>query len=333
MYTQNRLINHNSCRQKGVALITVLLIISLVTIISVELSGKLQLETRRTENFVNYEQALQYAYGAETFAITILQDDIEDDPGLDHLGEIWATKGVIFPIDNGNITGEIRDLNSCLNINSVVKASKNGWVSEKSLPGRILYTRLLATLELPELLVDSLVDWIDSDDQPSGIGGAEDIDYSFGEWSYRTANTLLADITELRAIQGYTDDVYDRIEPYVCALPDPGILNININTISPDTPELLMALVPNIKKSTVEEILANRPKNGYKKTDNFWELEELNTTEPDAIGKAVITVNSKLFMLKVRSTVGRGQAVLNSVLSRNIYEGTKVIYRNFGTME
>jgi len=31
--------------------------------------------------------------------------------------------------------------------------------------------------------------------------------------------------------------------------------------------------------------------------------------------------------------VGRSQATLNSVLSRNIYEGVKVIYRNFGTME
>ncbi len=333
MDTKNHIINHNSCRQQGVALITVLLIISLVTIISVELSDKLQLETRRTENLINYEQALQYAYGAETLAITILQDDIEDDPGLDHLGEIWATKGVIFPISNGDITGEIRDLNSCLNINSVVTASNNGWVSEKSLPGRILYTRLLATLELPELLVDSLVDWIDSDDQPSGIGGAEDIDYGSREWPYRTANTLLADITELRAIQGYTDDVYDRIEPYLCALPDPGILDININTISPDTPELLMILVPHVQKSTVVEILARRPIGGYKKTDDFWKLEELNNTEPDAVGKSVITVNSKLFMLRTRSKVGRSQATLNSVLSRNIYEGVKVIYRNFGTME
>ena len=94
-----------------------------------------------------------------------------------------------------------------------------------------------------------------------------------------------------------------------------------------------MILMPDVKKSTVEEILAKRPKNGHKTTDDFWQLEELNNTEPDAVGKSVITVNSKLFRLRIRSTVGRSQAVLNSVLSRNIYEGIKVIYRNFGTME
>src|SRR3546814_3410516 len=98
------------------------------------------------------------------------------------------------------------------------------------------------TLSLHDALpIDSLVDWIDSDQAP-GPAGAEDASYLVRDPAYRTGGALLAEVTELRAISGFDDAIYRRLRPYVCALPSAALSPINLNALDEDDAALLAML-------------------------------------------------------------------------------------------
>lgn len=66
-------------KMKGVALITVMLILSLATILAVSMTSRQQLDIHRSANIFNFEQAFQYVLGAELWAKQILKRDREDN--------------------------------------------------------------------------------------------------------------------------------------------------------------------------------------------------------------------------------------------------------------
>ena len=76
-------------RQRGVALITALLIVALATIAAVAMASRQQLDVRRTANILDGDQAFFYALGVESWARRILVRD-QRDGQIDHPGEDWA---------------------------------------------------------------------------------------------------------------------------------------------------------------------------------------------------------------------------------------------------
>ena len=66
-------------RSKGVALITAILITSLVSIAAVAMITRQQLDIRRTQNIIHYDQVYAYLLGAEEWARnSIIQDSSPD---------------------------------------------------------------------------------------------------------------------------------------------------------------------------------------------------------------------------------------------------------------
>ena len=61
--------------QRGVALVTALLIVSLASIIAVSMAQRMQLDIRRTGNLLAVERGYQYARGLELWAIEALRLD------------------------------------------------------------------------------------------------------------------------------------------------------------------------------------------------------------------------------------------------------------------
>src|SRR3546814_7346001 len=76
------------------------------------------------------------------------------------------------------IRARLSDATACFNLNSVVEGTGELWQRRES--GSRQFTALLRALDVPQVqadgLVDSLVDWIDSDQAP-GPAGAEDASY------------------------------------------------------------------------------------------------------------------------------------------------------------
>ena len=63
-------------RQRGMALLVVLLILAVMVIVASNMSGRLQLELRRTANLTLGKQAWWYAMSAEALVIKVLNQDL-----------------------------------------------------------------------------------------------------------------------------------------------------------------------------------------------------------------------------------------------------------------
>jgi len=65
------------------------------------------------------------------------------------------------------------------------------------------------------ILVSRVRDFIDPDDTPGGIGGAEAPQYRAAGWPAMPRNSALEDLSELKAVLGMTPDLYDIIAPHL----------------------------------------------------------------------------------------------------------------------
>ena len=77
-------------QQRGVAVLMAMLVVTIGTIIAVNLMWQGTLDLRRTESALAADQGLMYVQGAEAWAADILRQDLVDSPESDHLGEQWA---------------------------------------------------------------------------------------------------------------------------------------------------------------------------------------------------------------------------------------------------
>lgn len=102
----------------GVALITVLLIVFLASMTAISLATVQQIAIRRSTVLQHQQQARLYTLGVEQWAGLILRRDWQDNQ-TDHPGEEWANLPLALPVDNGVLSGKIRDLQGCFNLNNL----------------------------------------------------------------------------------------------------------------------------------------------------------------------------------------------------------------------
>ncbi len=215
-------------KQTGVALITALLVVSLATILAVSLVKHLNYDIRRTENILRLDQAQLFNKNSVEFGIVLISRDWELNNKFDSNLDIQTFNdyAIAIALEGPPVSLELIDLQSCFNLNNLSKSS------QQFAAARTQYRTLLGNLNidpaLHNLLIDSLIDWIDADSitEPQGA----EFDYYIGlERPYQNANTLMVSPSELRLVKGYTDKVIKQLADYVCVLPeaDTGI-NINI---------------------------------------------------------------------------------------------------------
>ena len=115
---------------RGVALITAMLISALAAMVAANLAWDNALDVRRTIVLLNRDQAVQVALGAESWIINILHQDLEESQS-DHLAELWASDLPPLPIDNGEVFGAIEDLQGRFNVNNLIDS--DGQIDQESL--------------------------------------------------------------------------------------------------------------------------------------------------------------------------------------------------------
>lgn len=192
-------------------------------------------------------------------------------------------------------------------------------------PGQIkLLQRLLERLELKPDLAQAVADWIDPDSDPLFPDGVEDGDYTILNPPYLAANRPFVSASELRLIGGVDREIYDKLAPYVCALPPGASLNVN-TALAP----VLAALGEDLVVKEVERLRQDRPIAGYKNVDEFLNAAKLTV---DASVKAGLSVASQYFLLRAEARVGDGRALLYSTLYRD-ENGVRVLRRSFGNQD
>jgi general secretion pathway protein K len=315
--------------ETGAALLSVLLLVAVMAVLCAAGLEKLKLSTKFATNGAAIDQARSYGIAAETIALYRIGDLLQRDSTKTTLQGNWAGQPQQFPIDNGIATAQIDDGGNCFNLNSVVIDDGQGGYTMRP-AGVAQLERLLLLVGAPpnEARGVSLAtaDWIDTDGLPLP-GGAEDPIYGGGPTPYRTANTLMIEPSELRAVAGVRADVYARLRPFLCALPVTDLSPINVNTIGPNQAVLLAMLAPGIDVARAQRVIDDRPITGYDSTARFWEQPALAGAPVDAVAQT--RIKTRWFNLKVMIELAGAEFEQHSLIDAAINPG-KLVHRSYG---
>ncbi len=307
-----------SRRQSGIAALTAMLVVALATVLAVELLWNTSLDLRRTQNLLERDQAIQIGVGLELLAGELLRVDFEDDPNIDSLSERWAEE-YGFPFEGGNVVGRLEDMQGRFNLNSLVN-ERGQRVPDAAAQFRRLVEVVVAgdsdlTVD-PESVVDAVVDWLDPNTLPDGIGGAEDGVYTNLTPPYRAANFWFTTTSELLAVDNVTPDLYTRLTGLVAALPPRIATPVNVNTA---LPEVLRTLAQDISASDVETWVESRESAPFETRDEF--LEQAGDIFTEDNPAPALETGSQWFGLTVIVSVGSTRLAMYSLLERNAQNG------------
>jgi general secretion pathway protein K len=311
--------------QRGVALITAVLIVALATILAVNVGFKAYLDQRRSATMFSLDQGFEIAMGAEAWAADILKRDTQGGSKVDDYTEEWATPIPPIPVDGGDVAGQLEDMQGRFNLNSLVKVENGELEPDPAAVQR--FKNLLNLLELEEKWADMIVDWIDSDIEATFPDGAEDNVYTSLTPAYRPPNMRITRTSELLALHEFGIERYRRLEPFVSALP-PGT-SINLCTAAPEVLDALLA-------DGASEFTRDRKNvSEMRKLRCFPSLQDFNSqldakVKQDYQDGNVIGESSNYFRANVWVTIGTTQFTLYSLLNRS--NGmVRPILRSFGT--
>ncbi len=282
------------------ALIIVLMVLAIMVLLASSMTERLTLSLKRTQGVMLSQGSYWYAQATTELAKMILENDFSSEERVS-LDQDWATPDTVFPLENGNIRGTIKDMRSCFNINAIAKQDKD----EVRAEGVQQLQRLLEALDVDdysaETIADSTRDWIDADTDSLAAQGAEDSFYEGLSVAHLTANELMIDISELRAVRGVSQNIFAKIAPYLCAIPS-ATQRINVNTVPVDQPEILYALFPeslNLSIRDFEQLLENRSDSGWANVDAFLAEDTFSSSASNISAqlKSQLSVKSEFFQL------------------------------------
>ena len=331
---------------RGVALISVMVVVTVVAAAAAQLLYRQNIDIERSTRIMSREQAFLFAFGLETYARDLLaRDNDKYDYEVDFsryqeedgLIETWS-----WPIPNqymsdewldtlrragaGRIEARVRDLSGLFNINGVRHAVLSRNKNNQPNKWETLYERTFKNIistafandeENPpdvDALWNSLIDWFDADDEVSD-GGAEDDDYLENDPPYITGEGRMAWPEEIRLIQGFEGRVAERLLPLISALPHPGQVKLNINTVDS---ALLRYMPDEVGRNYASDILTERADEVY-----FQQEDRMNHFLGDtkAFGNVSVrdffTVKSDFFLFTACVRFGRDRPIeIQSLLWR-----------------
>lgn len=318
-----------SQRQRGVALITAVLIVALAVILAVNVGFKGYLDQRRSMNMFSMDQGFEIAMGAEAWAADILRRDTQGGSKVDDFTEEWATPIPPIPVDGGEVTGQLEDLQGRFNINTLVRFDNGVLVKDPEAVDR--FKILLQILEMDEKWADMIVDWLDTDIDPEFPSGAEDSVYTSLTPAYRPPNMRITRTSELLAINELGLEGFRKLEPFISALPADATA-INLCTAPPE-------VLDSLRGGDREYTLARDNVREMRKTRCYPSLPDFEAglstqlrQQLTGSSQKVIGESSSYFRADIWVTIGTTRFTLYSLLYRA--GGTNMIrpiLRSFGT--
>jgi general secretion pathway protein K len=247
----------------GMALVLTLLIVTLVSVVVLELNYLMRVEVHASANFRDGVKSYYLAKSGVTVTRELLSRNIQE---FEELKNILLAGGThTLTIGEGSVTVRVIDEAGRINVNALIfetgaaqpaagarppqgqQSSQQGEAQTVS-PWIQIMQDLFQRLGIDPALVGGIIDWVDIDDVTTGSGGAESSYYRGLEKPYMARNGAMETIAELRLIRGFTDEAFLKlgarrvggiIDPatnlYLTALPLPqgGGWRVNLNTAAP----------------------------------------------------------------------------------------------------
>jgi general secretion pathway protein K len=308
-------------RQRGVALITAIVLVAIATVLAVHIGTRAALDLRRTAGLMALDQGWHVALGAEAWAAEVLRDDLEDSgtTPTDHLGEAWAQPLPPLPVDGGEVRGALEDMQGRFNVNNLVTSNR-----QKNETAVAQFERLLLLVGAQTRWARIMVDWIDDGTVPEIPEGAEDGTYLSQNPPYRTANVVVTTTTEMMALPGMTREEFERIRPYVAALP----IGTKVNLCTAKA-QVLAALIEGGTDFGDAELLQSNRRDGCYPTKDFLR-NTLDTASWAALNESVAETTD-WFRATTAVRIGTSEITLYSLIERNGNTGIRTVLRSTGT--
>ncbi|CZF84981.1 Putative type II secretion system protein K [Grimontia celer] len=322
--------------QHGVALLVVLLIMALMTTVAVSMSGRMFVNFNRAESQVRYQQAYWFAQSVESLARFGIEESFDSEDTVT-LSQPWAVRDQVYPLEGGQATGNVFDQQACFNVNGLrsVKPTENG-TNPKLV---VSFQQLIESQGIDSFEAETAAaatwEFIDTDTNVQSPLGVEDSEYEARPQPHVAPNSFIADISEWRAINGVTQEIFDKVSPLLCAVPNDKLV-VNVNTLTEEDAPILSAIFhPNLSEDQAKELINGRNAvDGWPDVASFLaepvlagiEQEERERLQP------YLDVRSRYFELDTEITLDSITLRLRSLLQRDDNGAVTVIRRRFGGM-
>lgn len=301
-------------RENGIAVVSAMLLATLVVSIASAMVFNQQRFINRLENHFSATQARWMIEASIHWSRAILAEDAKSG-SVDHFKENWAIRLPATPFEGGTISGFITDEQQFCNFNNATLADTTNRGGSK------FFKRLLTSLNISTGALDALIDWIDVDSDITYPYGAEDAHYLTQPIPYRIANQPLTEIGNLSRVQGFTDENITRLKHYCVALPEKT--PVNINTVSP---ELLGLMVPELSEFELQTIIVARnahPIESIAEINKQLEQKKITLSEID------FSVGSRFFLVTSQTQFGKSTITAEALLKRDDGAWPQLIWKRY----
>ena len=351
-------------KSNGIAIIIVMIAILVLSVMAAGFAYSMKVETKLAQNAENEQQLLWLGRSGVELARYVLSEQTRI-PGerYDALNQIWAggpgsidesnspLAGISldnYKVGDGTVSLKIVDLERKVNINTA-----NATTLQQAL------NLMGVDVDDMAVIVDSILDWIDTDDSPR-LSGAESDYYQRLSPPYYAKNAPVDDLSELLLVRGIADhpEIYwggsapnhppaafqhklgfghspGQAPDYPFGLVDiftpisTGLINVNTADVN------VLQMIPGVDEATAQNIIKLRAgPDGAEGTEDdtpFATVNQLVTAglNPQTVSQLsrVCTVRSATFEVHVTARIGDYKREYVAILFRN--SGTDIQVLSF----
>lgn len=289
-------------RERGVALVTAMLVAALAAAVAATLASSQSQWMRSVELRRAQVQAQAIVLAGLDWSRQAIGDDTRNAAAIDHRGEAWAVPLPPTPLEGGSVEGHIVDAQGLLNLNNLAFGGDLASAER----GRL--ARLFATQGLSERSVEELVARLAS---PPAAPGAPD--------AARLPEKGFTRSAEIVDIAGVGYDGFARLAAWITALPSATPLNVNT---APD--EVLASALPGLGGEGLAALLADRGRKPYASIADF--RNRLPQPLP-GIEDHALAVKSDYFIVTVRARQGETLSQGRALMRRRTGQLPQVIWQ------
>ncbi|WP_084419266.1 type II secretion system minor pseudopilin GspK [Henriciella litoralis] len=319
-------------QEKGVALVTTLMIVAAMSVVAVTLSSAVLSSTVRAKALDASTQSDWLALSSEEFGRVVIGDMVRATEGRFFADMPGLKEPVPITIEGGLITITGRDAGNCFNVNLLRGTSSSAAPGVTAAQGpREDFEALVELAEVdgasPQAFASALADWMDADLSP-GISGAEDSFYASQRLPYRTSGQPMVDVSEVRAVRYFDEVAFDALEPLICALPSKATVPLNINTLTArEAPLLSLAFSGALTVEGARDLIFKRPAGGWPTVEAFMTEPSIVEIAPELRKTEMLSVESKYIAMSAAIDFAGTRRLVEIVYALDGAEPAKTVWR------
>ncbi|WP_105131594.1 type II secretion system minor pseudopilin GspK [Burkholderia sp. BE12] len=299
-------------RERGIAIVMVLLVVALAATLAASVLWRQQVATRDVENQRLATQTMWIERAAVEWARATLRAQSATS-NVTFIGQPWSAPvadvqlsdllpsdalAVNAELSRAWISGSVEDAQARFNLMNLVSRAAPGKPWQSNGEGVLAYRRLLGQLSLDPALAQPTADYmLRSLRDANGPGG----------WPLQ-----LVSVDDLARVPGYDAHAIEALAPFVTILPDLTVVNANTAT-----EPVLVAAIPTLSASQAKRLVDRRATAYFVSTGDIAEyLLPAQGGSPTLPDGAAVGVNSGYFIVHCRVHSARINARIDTLIAR-----------------